>query len=278
MKLHKQPRISDGKICKIYVESDTRGANFVMPEPHCHPYCELYYIHRGACRFFIEDGIIDLREGDFLFIPEQVYHYTRYVYGICKKTSVFFRGDELENWAVDVLPGGDYFFAETHFFKAGELHRGHFDSLITSMNSEEKISDGFSEPMLRIFLHRLLLLMVRECAWLDAIPEDIRTTDDQIVKAAQYIRTHYMERITMGDIAAAAGYSGNYLSRKFKKVAGVGVHEYLLYTRLRIAAAELATTADSVADIAYRCGFSDGNYFKDAFKKKYGMSPSAYRG
>ena len=65
MKLHKQPRISDGKICKIYVESDTRGANFVMPEPHCHPYCELYYIHRGACRFFIEDGIIDLREGDF---------------------------------------------------------------------------------------------------------------------------------------------------------------------------------------------------------------------
>lgn len=278
MKLHKQPRISDGKICKIYVESDTRGANFVMPEPHCHPYCELYYIHRGACRFFIEDGIIDLREGDFFVHSRAGISLHPLCLRHMQKDVRFFRGDELENWAVDVLPGGDYFFAETHVFKVGELHRGHFDSLITSMNSEEKISDGFSEPMLRIFLHRLLLLMVRECAWLDAIPEDIHTFEDQIVKAAQYIRTHYMERITMGDIAAAAGYSGNYLSRKFKKVTGVGVHEYLLHTRLRIAAAELATTADSVADIAYRCGFSDGNYIKDVFKKKYGMSPSAYRG
>ena len=86
-----------------------------------------------------------------------------------------------------------------------------------------------------------------------------------------------MEHITTADIARAADYSPNYLSRKFREAAGIGVHEYLLFIRLRHAALELLATDDSVTEIALRCGFSDGNYFKDAFKKKYGITPRAYR-
>ena len=55
------------------------------------------------------------------------------------------------------------------------------------------------------------------------------------------------------------------------------MHEYLTFIRLQRAALELVSTADSVTEIALRCGFSDGNYFKDAFKKKYGVTPSKYR-
>ena len=33
---------------------------------------------------------------------------------------------------------------------------------------------------------------------------------------------------------------------------------------------------DCITDIAFRCGFSDSNYFKDEFKKKYGVTPRAY--
>jgi len=73
------------------------------------------------------------------------------------------------------------------------------------------------------------------------------------------------------------GFNPNYLSRKFKETAGIGVHEYLVFTRLQHAALELVTTEDSVTEIAFRCGFSDSNYFKDAFKKKYGLTPRAYR-
>ena len=66
-------------------------------------------------------------------------------------------------------------------------------------------------------------------------------------------------------------------SQKFREAAGVSVHEYLVFIRLQRAALELMTTDDSVTDIALRCGFSGGNYFKDAFKKKYGVTPSEYR-
>ena len=109
------------------------------------------------------------------------------------------------------------------------------------------------------------------------LPADIHTTDRQIVKAAQFIGRNYMDDISAADIAAAAGYSPNYLSRKFREAAGIGVHEYLMFIRLQRAALELVSTDDSVTEIALRCGFSDGNYFKDAFKKKYGGTPSKYR-
>jgi AraC-like DNA-binding protein len=33
----------------------------------------------------------------------------------------------------------------------------------------------------------------------------------------------------------------------------------------------------SITEIALQCGFSDSNYFKDAFKKMYGASPRNYR-
>ena len=86
-----------------------------------------------------------------------------------------------------------------------------------------------------------------------------------------------MEPISAADIASAAGFSPNYLSKRFREAAGIGVHEYLMFVRLQHAALDLVSTGDSITEIALRSGFSDSNYFKDAFKKKYGVTPSAYR-
>ena len=44
-----------------------------------------------------------------------------------------------------------------------------------------------------------------------------------------------------------------------------------------LAALELKETSDSITEIAQRCGFSDGNYFKDCFRRHFGCSPRAYR-
>ena len=108
-------------------------------------------------------------------------------------------------------------------------------------------------------------------------PAEIRTSDEQILQAARYISEHYSQDITTRDVADAVGFSPNYLSRKFRISAGIGLHEYLVFVRLQHAAQELLSTADSVTEIALRCGFSDSNYFKDSFKKKYGVTPRYYR-
>lgn len=270
-------RITNANIDRIYAETNTRPNGFSMLSPHCHPYCELFYVHNGSCRFFIDNNMYDLGTGDFLLIPTNVFHYTRYLSGDCKKSSLFFRKEDAAPSVCAALSEKDDFFGEMRLFQTPDSFREQIEELISKMVREEKICDRRTEPMLSALLQELLLLCARECDFPHDIPADIHTTDRQIVLAAQFISQRYADSITARDIAAAAGYSPNYLSRKFRESTGVGIHEYLTFIRLQKAAVELVSTKSSVTEIAQRCGFSDGNYFKDAFKKKYGVTPGEYR-
>lgn len=262
---------------RIHADSRLNKTGFVMAAPHCHTFFELFYVESGACSFFIGNNVYDLHEGDFMLIPPQVFHYTRYPYGACRRCNVFFRAGDVGERVKEALPQGEKFFGQIRIFQVPEAYRGQIAELIAGMAREEKICDSLSEPILETLLQQLFLLCCRECTFLEDMPEDIHTTDREIVLAAQFIGQHYMDDISAADIAKAAGYSPNYLSRRFREAAGIGVHEYLMFIRLQRAALELVSTDDSVTEIALRCGFSDGNYFKDAFKKKYGVTPSKYR-
>ena len=270
-------KMTGATLDKIFAWRELREEGFVMPSPHCHTFFELFYVESGACSFFIGNNVYDLHEGDFMLIPPQVFHYTRYPYGACRRCNVFFRAGDVGERVKEALPQGEKFFGQIRIFQVPEAYRGQIAELIAGMAREEKICDSLSGPILETLLQQLFLLCCRECTFLEDMPEDIHTTDREIVLAAQFRGQHYMDDISAADIAKAAGYSPNYLSRRFREAAGIGVHEYLMFIRLQRAALELVSTDDSVTEIALRCGFSDGNYFKDAFKKKYGVTPSKYR-
>ena len=48
-----------------------------------------------------------------------------------------------------------------------------------------------------------------------------------------YIDIHPMEELELKELAAMVGYTGYYLSRKFKKEMGVSVNAYIRAARLR---------------------------------------------
>ena len=273
----KKEKLENNSLRRVLVECQLREEGFVMSSHHCHSFFEIYYVDRGNCRFMVENNIYDLRQGDFLLIPPDVLHYTRYLDGPCKKYGIYFRSDDISPQVSAAMPGGSSFFQETRIFQLPDAHHYQAELLLDRMLTEEKIEDSRTEAMLYLQLQELLLFCSRNCSFLQEIPANIRTTDRQIVLAARYISDHYMEPISAADIASAAGFSPNYLSKRFREAAGIGVHEYLMFVRLQHAALDLVSTGDSITEIALRSGFSDSNYFKDAFKKKYGVTPSAYR-
>lgn len=273
----KKEKLENNSLRRVLVECQLREEGFVMSSHHCHSFFEIYYVDRGNCRFMVENNIYDLRKGDFLLIPPDVLHYTRYLDGPCKKYGIYFRSDDISPQVSAAMPGGSSFFYETRIFQLPDAHHYQAELLLDRMLTEEKIEDSRTEAMLYLQLQELLLFCSRNCSFLQDIPANIRTTDRQIVLAARYISDHYMEPISAADIASAAGFSPNYLSKRFREAAGIGVHEYLMFVRLQHAALDLVSTNDSITEIALRSGFSDSNYFKDAFKKKYGTTPSAYR-
>lgn len=259
----------------VSVESLLRPAGFVMASYHFHSYFELFYVEKGGCRFFLENEFHDLRAGDFILLPPQVLHYTRYMFGPCQRTALFFRRVHVEG--LPPLMDRPDFFDSPRIFQVSQVYREQIEALLGRMLTEERIGDSGSAPLLELRLRELFLLCARFCTLLDAAPRNIHTTDRQILQAARYMSEHFRENITADDIAAAAGFTPNYLSRKFRESAGIGVHQYLVFLRLQQARTELLSTPDSVTDVALRCGFSSSNYFKDAFQKQYGLTPRAYR-
>ena len=266
-------RISDQQIERIYVEKNQRDAVFQMSTRHFHPYYELYYLNSGTCRFFINNTLYTIQEGDAIIIPFHILHYTKY-FSACLRTAVFFRREDLE--PIDSVIDFAHTYNELHIYHIPDANRSTLEGILENMLSEMRFDDAATPLTLQVQLQELFLMIKRLGIPVNDV-SDLHTNDEEVLKAARYISDHYNEPITTKQIASITGFTPNYLSSKFRETTGIGLHEYLVFTRLHHAEKILLSTKTSITDIALQCGFSDSNYFKDAFKKMYGSSPREYK-
>ncbi|MEK3795297.1 helix-turn-helix domain-containing protein [Paenibacillus sp. FSL R7-0204] len=99
-----------------------------------------------------------------------------------------------------------------------------------------------------------------------------------IEKVQNYVHEHYAEpNISLDLVSKIAGLSPSYLGKLFKGATGQSFSEYLNNTRLDKAKELLASTYDTAAKISEAVGIYNITYFSTLFKKKYGLTPSAFR-
>lgn len=98
-----------------------------------------------------------------------------------------------------------------------------------------------------------------------------------VENAKEYIRKHYMQQISLKDVAVYLSLSQNYLSKIFYRETGRHITDYITDIKIAHACELLKTTADPVSLIADNLGFGDQAYFAKRFKSNMGLSPNAYR-
>ena len=91
-----------------------------------------------------------------------------------------------------------------------------------------------------------------------------------------YIRSNYMSKICIEDLANSIGLDRRYLSRVFKQKTGITIQQYLIKTRMEHAAA-LLNSDFPIAQTAAMCGYEDPFLFSRMFKKYFGVSPSHFQ-
>ncbi len=79
------------------------------------------------------------------------------------------------------------------------------------------------------------------------------------------------------ELAATLGMNAAYLSSLFGRLTGLRFHEYLAELRLAKAKELLRDPLKQVCEVARAVGYPDQNTFRQAFKKRTGLSPSAWR-
>lgn len=104
-----------------------------------------------------------------------------------------------------------------------------------------------------------------------------RANRPHIEKACAYIRAHLAEGLSLERVCAAVFLSKSYLCQIFKSLLGCTFGEYVKQQRILRARTLLASTGQSIEEIAAACGFASPTYFATVFKSAVGMTPSAFR-
>jgi AraC-like DNA-binding protein len=96
-------------------------------------------------------------------------------------------------------------------------------------------------------------------------------------KAAELIKLHFNETMTIHRAAAMLKCNAEYLSRVFHLHFRETFSAMLNRIRVENAAAMLTESNASVKEIIGECGFNDPAYFRRMFFRRYGQTPSAFR-
>lgn len=108
-------------------------------------------------------------------------------------------------------------------------------------------------------------------------PDSVKGQTRLIDEAIRWLQTHYAEKVTLGQLTTFMGYGQSRLYELFRERTGLPPFEWLVRFRIDKACALLKEQKLSIVETAQRVGFDDPSFFARTFRRRTGLSPSAYR-
>jgi transcriptional regulator GlxA family with amidase domain len=108
-------------------------------------------------------------------------------------------------------------------------------------------------------------------------PQQHMHRDELIVEIQDWLHNAYNEPIDLASIASKFKLSIRSLTRRFLSATGKSLIQYLQQVRLDNAKELLRNSNLTIAEVAYHCGYNDGNHFAVQFKKSMSATPTEYR-
>ncbi|MCQ2529141.1 MAG: AraC family transcriptional regulator [Saccharofermentans sp.] len=212
-----------------------------------------------------------------------------------KTTTVYFRPTEIrEEFTIDRVESGEFDAEEGKTIYQDYLLVHSFGCMILplSLSSHDRLLstiemmntnltdqyDGYWPCRSRSFLMELLYFIRYVCtSYSYEKTRNTVVTDNSVSDIIQYLNEHISEKITLDDIMRKFSINRNKLNELFIKETSTTCLNYLTKMRINLAQVILAETELQIAEISYRVGFTDPNYFIKVFKKYTGVTPSGYR-
>lgn len=138
---------------------------------------------------------------------------------------------------------------------------GHVEHLLSQVNTVVEGNHG----------HDMLKPQIREV--------EITNLDEKLVREATDYVEHNLSNsdISVETMAEALGMSRVHLYKRLTAVSGLTPSEFIRQIRLRHAEQLLLKSGMTVAEVAYKVGFSNPRYFSKYFREMYGTIPSEYK-
>lgn len=266
-------------INKLYLEVDY---DFAV-ECHWHDDIEFVLVTSGSLLYNINGECVELKKGEGVFINSKQMHYG-FTLGenICECITVIFHPMLLcphqhfeVNYIIPVITNTNF-----TYFILSENDSWTADVFEKLTEAERIYSQKKANPELKL---QSLFYDIWELLYenMPSANTEAQAYCDYSLSAfkemAAFIHTHYTEKISLADIAAAGKVCRSKCCALFKKYLQQSPINYLTVHRLRRAAELLADASVNMAEIADISGFAGASYFSETFRRYYGCSPSEYR-
>ncbi|MCI9360653.1 MAG: AraC family transcriptional regulator [Hungatella sp.] len=267
-------------ISKCYLSANSQV--FDMRRVHCHGFLELNYQVDGIGQYVVADRTFHLIPGDLFVLDSRLPH---------RKVFLTEQPGALIGFTIDLAESRQGRGADLSALMEGcpMLHKKlagmkggfiiHDASLILEkfQTMLDEYADTCNEIRLSAICTELFFIIDRLLSGIRPLSptQQMQKRYADLIKL--HIQDYYKSINNMKDIEARMGLNGIYLERVFRHVTGGSIWQYLIATKLEAAAHILRETDTPIDDIDQLIGMNSRQSFYLQFKKRYGVSPSAYR-
>lgn len=228
-----------------------------------HPDHLVIYCVEGRGSVWVDDRRRPVREGDLIMLPAGRAHE--------------YRAHQREPWTIYWMHLGGELTADYLRGVGGPVvHLGFHERLLTEFRDLLALPEsGFTLPA---FVHASnLCKSLLSYAALLKLRGEQRRDDLDLEALHSFMQQHLAERLTLDQLAEAAGLSRYHFVRRYRTHTGQTPMQAFLHMKVSRACYLLELSDLTVAQVAARFGYEDPYYFSRLFKKVVGVSPGQYR-
>ena len=234
-----------------------------IDRPSGRPDFLLFYVAKGKEHFFMDSEVI-AEEGAFVFFrPFE------------KQKHIYLENITGEFYYIHFNAPADF---DLFGFKSSVIYQSKpstaicsiFEEIISELQKKQPAYERFCASK----VYTLLALLERKSK------KELSAQGkyfDKVSYVIQKMNMEYQINYTLEDYAKMCNVSKFHFLRIFKDITGVSPLEYRNNIRLDHVKEQLRDTNVPLNEIAESTGYTSPSYFCEAFKKRFGMSPSKYR-
>lgn len=237
---------------------------------------EFLYVRKGRVKLEIGGAKFAAGPGDMLFVPARTQH--RDEFDIRSELEVFMI---FFSWAAE-----RDFFGKVSNAAIKALSKSERDGILklVDMLREDFLGHEAMDSLIsRSRMHTMLLSLLRAVSKTESGSAESasgkagdRKRRKLMLEAKRFLEGHYMERLSLEDIAAHLSVSPFHLSHVFSRESNFSLFEYLTSLRMERAKLLIEEGRMNVSEAAFAVGYENFSYFSKSFKRHFGRSPSSF--
>jgi len=253
-----------------------------MPAPHMHSQIEMNFVLRGSMTYWFDGRQLTVSAGRLaLFwgmIPHQVTDREEPTHFVCLYVpmSVFLGLPTLSRLREAIFRGAVIEALDIRPYDSDIFRRWREDLLSGNAQLEQIVRDELTARVRRLDLTGWRDLREAASAPANKTSHDAERSH-HVENIARFIGENGINDISVEEVARASGLHPNYAMALYKRSVGMSIKQSITRHRLDTAQSMLIGTDVPVASIAFDCGFGSLSSFYEAFKRRFLISPAAFR-